>query len=126
MRRPALALALALACSGSGALGDAPTPVIVHNYGLGTTRVQIAVGDTLPCDSSDNKLVFDGVLRPGDTRALAVALGTVKVCARSTAPGTRLDWMPSQWRYGGVRCMGPRRRRCQADATVPIRVDLGG
>jgi len=122
--RLAIVLGAAFACAVAPAQGDTPVPVVVRNLGRGVTRVQIATGTVIPCDARENTLLFDDRLRPGETRVLGVPLGTVQVCARNTSAGSMLDWSPSQWRSGGVRCTGPRRRWCVADPTVPIRVDV--
>ncbi len=125
--RLAVVLGVALACAAAPApaWGDTPVPVFVRNLGAGGTRVQLSIGNTLPCDSRDNVLVFDARLRPGEVRALAVPLGTVALCARNTSAGSSIDWGPSVWRKGGVRCTGPRGRWCVADASVPFYVDVG-
>lgn len=126
--RFAIVLGAAFACAAAPApvQAETPVPVVVRNLGRGVARVQIAMGTILPCDSRENTMLFDGRLRPGETRVLAVPLGTVHVCARNTANGSTLDWGPSEWRIGGVTCTGPRRRWCVADARVPIRVDVAG
>jgi hypothetical protein len=127
MRASPLLLAIALACSAAPARGVEPVPVVVRNVGRGTTRVQVATwSGVLPCDSRENTLLFDGLVRQGETHVFAVPLGTIQVCARSTTAGSTLDWGPSEWRGGGVRCSGPRRRWCVADPTLPIHVDVGG
>jgi len=119
-------LGMALTCTAmpGPARAETPVPVFVRNLGRGVSRVQLAIGSTLPCDARDNALVFDERLRPGEVRALVVPLGTVVLCARNTSAGSTIDWGPSEWRRGGVRCSGARGRWCVADPTVPFQVDV--
>src|SRR5947209_6384429 len=97
--------------------GDPPTTLVVRNVGRQPTRVQIAIGDTLPCDSSDDHLVLDVTLEPGESRVLGV--DAVKACARSTAPGSSIDWRPPAWIYGGFKCR--RHVACWPDPSVVMR-----
>jgi hypothetical protein len=93
-----------------------PTTVVVRNPGPKSSRVQVALGATMPCDSAYNRLVFDEVLEPGATRAFVV--DGAQGCARNTAGGTTDDWLTSQYVYGGVRCH--RKGACFPDPNVPM------
>jgi hypothetical protein len=103
------------------ARADAPTTMYVTNYGAQPSRVQVAVGSTFPCDSSDNHLLLDAVLAPGERRTLFV--NGIIVCARNTSGGSVLDWGPSQWLLGGYRCR-TRKGPCWVDPSVPIVFDV--
>jgi hypothetical protein len=110
---------------GLAASASDPTSLVVRNVGAPATRVQIALGDTLPCDSPDNRLVFDGALGGGEARVLSVPEPCV--CARNTTGGSPIDFGPSRRFCGGARCTPRgRSRACLPDASVPIRVDVSG
>lgn len=113
-------IALSFASRVSDVHAGAPTTMFVHNLGAGTTRVQVALGSVAPCDSPDNRLMFDGVVLAGEWRALSLAEAVV-ACVRNTSAGSRLDWGPSRWITGGFRCRGlGRGRQCWPDPTVPM------
>jgi hypothetical protein len=63
----AVALALGIAASSATALAAAETdrPVFVTVVGQGAIRFRLAAGITAPCDSSENRMLFDGWLKPG-------------------------------------------------------------
>jgi hypothetical protein len=114
-------VALSFASPVSDARAGAPTTMFIHNLGPGTTRVQVALGSVVPCDSTDNRLMFDGVVLAGEWRALSLAEAAVVACVRNTSAGTHLDWGLSRWISGGFRCRGlGRGRQCWPDPTVPM------
>jgi hypothetical protein len=107
------ATALVVASDASAAI---PTTVIVRNPGPKASRIQVALGATMPCDSTYNRLVFDEVLEPGGVRAFVV--DGAQGCARNTAGGTTEDWLTSQFVYGGVRCH--KKGACFPDPSIPM------
>jgi hypothetical protein len=62
-----IALALGIAASSAAARVDAGTdrPVFVTVAGQGAIRFRLAAGPIAPCDSSGNRIIFDGWLSPG-------------------------------------------------------------
>jgi hypothetical protein len=113
-------VAAVLALGAGDARGDPPNTLVLRNLGTQSSRVQVAVGSVTPCDSSENSLVFDGILQGGEVRTVPVY--AVTLCAHHTSGGTTVDWGPSYWITGGLRC--PRRRYCVPDPTVPIRYNF--
>ena len=105
------------------ARADAPTTMVIRNLTPRTTRVQVALGPALPCDSSENRLMLDAVLASGETRSVALGIAAI-ACARSTSPGSRLDWEPSRWVRGGYRCPS-KYVTCTRDPSVLMRCDVG-
>jgi len=116
MHRLLAALLFSTVLLASDARAAALTTVVIRNPGPKSSRVQLALGVTMPCDSRENRLVFDEVLAPGAVRTFAV--DGVQACARNTAGGTTLDWLTSQFVYGGFRCR--RRYACWPDPSVPM------
>jgi hypothetical protein len=114
-----LAVLAALLLWVGDARAEVPTTMYITNLGTRSTRVQVALGSTAPCDSRENQLIADGVLQPGERRTLLV--NAIIVCARNTSGGSTIDWTESQWLWGGRRC---RNRRCWADPSVPIVFDV--
>ncbi len=76
----------------------------------------------MPCDSHDNQLVLDAQVGPHETRTLGLGNAAV-ACARSTSPGSEIDWGPSRTLSGGYRCR--TRRICVRDTSVLMRFDAG-
>jgi hypothetical protein len=90
----AFALGLAAICATGRAEAEADRPVFVTVVGRGAIRLRIAAGVTAPCDSSENRMLFDGWVGPGryrwETRASFV-------CYQHTAGALReLDWSESR------------------------------
>ena len=110
------ATALLVTSEASDVRAAIPTTVVVRNPGPKSSRIQVALGATMPCDSSYNRVVFDEVLEPGAERAFVV--DGVQGCARNTAGGPTEDWLTSQFVYGGVRCR--RNHPCLPDPSVPM------
>ncbi|MGO8993743.1 MAG: hypothetical protein ACLQVI_10480 [Polyangiaceae bacterium] len=93
-----------------------PAPVIVTVDAAVPVRVQIALAPqgTIPCDSSDNAMVFDGTIDPD--RGLALQIEEGPLCVRHAYDNfpDGGDWSSSQlWirRYAS-----PLRIRLQARA----------
>jgi hypothetical protein len=115
--RPLLSgLFVAAMCLSADARASVPTTVVIRNPGPKSSRVQLALGATMPCDSAYNRLVFDEVLEPGAVRVFYV--DAVQGCARNTSGGSTLDWVTSQFVYGGFRCR--RKFACWPDPSVPM------
>jgi hypothetical protein len=127
MGRPLLPLVVALvvaplACT-AVARAEQPTVMVIRNVGVRSVRVQVALGPAFPCDSSENRVVFDGSVAPGTARVLELG-DAVVACARKTSAGTILDWGPSLWLRGGYRCGRGRGAPCWRDPSVPMRFDV--
>ena len=105
------------------ARADAPTVAYVRNLGTAAARVQIALGHTTPCDSTDNQIVFDGTIAGGETRAIPMG-DAVVACAHHTSANSTIDWQPSTWIRGGIRCRGGRGGPCWRDPSVPMLFDV--
>lgn len=118
-------LVAGLLLAGGVVQADGPTTLVVRNVGARASRVQVAVGNTLPCDAADNRVVLDTVLEAGQTVTMSVP--SACVCARSTTGGSRIDFGPSARACGGARCVpAGRGRACAPDPNEPIRVDVAG
>jgi len=66
-RAIALALGIAAISTAAGADAGADRPVFVTVLGQGHSRLRLAVGITAPCNSTENRMLFDGPLAPEDT-----------------------------------------------------------
>ena len=110
------ATVLAVSAGSPDAHAGLPTTVVVRNPGPQSSRVQVAIGFTMPCDSAYNRLVFDEVLEPGALRMFLV--DAAQGCARNTSGGSTDNWLTSQLVYGGVRCK--RKGSCFPDPNVPM------
>ena len=85
-------------------------PVIVSMGGAAELRVQVSEGLTKPCDSENNRLLFDGRLKPGESFRTTIASDCI--CVRHTSAAfRRVDWTMS-----GLAC---RRRICQGRICRP-------
>jgi hypothetical protein len=63
-----MALTIAVFTAGAPAEAGADRPVFVTIEGQGVIRLRLAVGITAPCESSENRMLFDGPLGPGRYR----------------------------------------------------------
>jgi len=111
----ALAFPLTLAALSAGAdVAARSSPVIVTVDAATPVRVQIALSphEVLPCDSSDNAIVFDGMVDPRAGLALNIDAGPL--CIRHTYDNfPDGDWGTSQlWirRYDATLRIGLRAR----------------
>ena len=123
--RTLLAVVLLLLVTGitDVARADGETTMVIRNHGSRPVRVQVSLGPVLPCDSHDDTMVLDTYVGAGEERVLGLGIAAV-ACARSTSPGSALDWGPSLWLTGGYRCRS--RRPCVRDPSVLMRFDVGG
>ena len=65
----ALVMALTIAAFTTAARAEgANRPVFVTIVGQGVIRLRLAAGITAPCDSSENRMLFDGLIAPGRYR----------------------------------------------------------
>jgi hypothetical protein len=88
----AIALALGTAVAAAAPLADAQTdrPVFVTVVGHDAIRFRLAAGATAPCDSADNRMLYDGWLRPG---RFAFGTGADLVCYQHTSGALReVNW----------------------------------
>jgi hypothetical protein len=110
-RNLALALALGIAASTTAVPADAGAdwPVSIVVVGHGAIRLRLAAGRTMPCDSSSNRMLFDGWVGVG---RYEWATGTDVVCFEHTSGALReSDWsgahlaptVTRDWRWGPNR-----------------------
>jgi hypothetical protein len=89
-----LALGIAASAVTSRADAEADRPVFVTVVGHGAIRFRIAEGRTAPCDSAENRMLFDAWLAPG---SYEWATGAILVCYQHTSGALReSDWATSQ------------------------------
>jgi hypothetical protein len=67
-RAVAIALTIAVFTAAGGADAEAERPVLVTVVGRGVIGFRLAAGITAPCDSSENRMLFEGHLGPGRYR----------------------------------------------------------
>jgi hypothetical protein len=65
-----MAIVLGIVCLAAAyrARGETERPVLVSVVGHGAIRLRLAAGITAPCDSSENRMIFDGWVAPGTYR----------------------------------------------------------
>ncbi len=81
----------AIVLTSAGSLATEPAPVVVTMNGSARLRVQVSEGLTMPCDSLNNRMLFDGQLSPGET--FRTTIGGECVCVRNTtSPFREVDW----------------------------------
>ena len=112
MRAPPLLLVAAmLGVSVPSTLhAEAERPVYVTVTGQTAIRFRLALGSTAPCDSSENRMMFDGTLPPGK---YTFETGSEVVCYQYTSPA----FPASEWSVPQVM---PTRIRHQGPLTVTI------
>ncbi len=87
-----LGIAASLAVVPADAGADFPVSVVV--VGHGAIRVRLAAGRVAPCDSHENRMLFDGWVGVG---TYSWATGTDFVCFQHTSGALReQDWSTSQ------------------------------
>jgi hypothetical protein len=64
-RSIALCLAISLCSATVHADSGADRPVFITVVGHGSIRLRLSVGSTAPCDSADDRMLFDGWIGPG-------------------------------------------------------------
>jgi hypothetical protein len=90
----AIALSIAAFASAQRAEAEADRPVFVTVVGQGVISLRLAAGITAPCDSSDNRLLFEGRIGPGRYRW---DTGARDVCYQHTSRALPdSDWSESQ------------------------------
>jgi hypothetical protein len=88
----AIALFVGTAVAAAAPLADAQTdrPVFVTVVGHDAIRFRLSAGATAPCDSPDNRMLYDGWLRPG---RFAFGTGADVVCYQHTSGALReVNW----------------------------------
>lgn len=101
----------ALVMSASSALrANESGAVVVTSTGAADVRVQLAEGVTAPCDSGNDRMLFDGRLAAGTTFRTAIAGDCV--CIRSTSA----SFPNSDWSTSGLKC---RPRICRGRVCRP-------
>jgi hypothetical protein len=111
----AIALALGIAASSVALPADAEAdrPVFLSVVGHGRIRFRMATGAAAPCDSSENRMLFDGWLAPG---SYVVVTGADVVCYQNTSGALReSNWSESQM-------VATMIRRARWEAPRPTRI----
>jgi hypothetical protein len=96
MARREVALMLGIAASVASVPADAGAdfPVYVVVVGHGTIRIRLAAGRVTPCDSHENRLLFEGPVRAG---TYTWETGSEFVCFQHTSRALpEQDWSASQ------------------------------
>jgi hypothetical protein len=103
-RSIALALGMAVTCASLRVDAEADRPVFVTVAGHGSIRFRLAMGATAPCDSLENRMLFDGWLTPG---RYAWGTGSDVICYQHTWGALR----EANWSYSRVvgTVMGSKR-----------------
>jgi hypothetical protein len=81
-----LALGIAAISAPSSAPAQADRPVSVRIVGHGAIRFRLAGGAVAPCESSENRMLFDGWLEPGQ---YVFSTGADLVCYEHTSGALR-------------------------------------
>ncbi len=82
-------------------------PVYLTVTGQTAIRFRLAIGRTAPCDSSENRIMFDGTLSPGQ---YTFETGSEVVCYQSTSAAfPASEWSVSQVMPTRIRHRGPLR-----------------
>ena len=90
-----------------------PAPVIVTMQSHGRVRVQVSEGTTMPCDSTDDRMLFDATLGPDESFQSSIAGRCI--CVRHTTDAfpqngwttSKLACSPNCPRGFGRRCTDP-------------------
>ena len=102
----ALALAIAAFTGVQPAEAGADRPVFVTIMGQGVIRLRLAAGVTAPCDSSENRMLFDGRIGPGTYRW---ETGARDICYQHTSGALPdSDWSESRVISTTMRAGSPR------------------
>ena len=89
-----MALTIAAFTAAPRAQAGADHPVFVTVVGQGVIRLRLAAGITAPCDSSENRMVFDGRIGPGRYRW---DTGARDICYQQTSRALPdSDWSESR------------------------------
>lgn len=108
---------------GASAAETSPAPVVVTMQSRGRVRVQVSEGLTMPCDSADNRMIFDTTLGPDEQ--LKTSIKSQCVCVRHTTDSfprgewttSRLVCRPRPWNCAKrVPCNG-------GDQTIRVRLN---
>lgn len=98
----------------------APAQVVVSVKSTKKIRVQLSEGSTLPCDSRDNKMLFDSTLGNGQGFQGTTDLGCI--CVRHTSDAfPQAGWSESKMVCRPKTCKG---KVCKPLSSAPIRVDI--
>jgi len=135
MRARASALALALLVVSSVAfaqkkpspapspkpvLAGGTTPVIVSVQSTKRIKVQVSEGSTMPCDSLDNRMLFNSTL--GNGQAFQGATDAACVCVRHTTDAfPTAGWSESKMVCRPRACKG---KVCKPASDQPIKIDI--
>ena len=98
-----MALTIGAFTAGARAEAGAGRPVFVTIVGQGVIRLRLAVGITAPCNSSENRMLFDGRIGPGRYRW---DTGARDICYQHTSRALPdSDWsesrvIPTTTRFG--------------------------
>ena len=114
-RRFAFGMTFGTALSGASAAASDETdrPVFVDVVGHGAIRLRLAAGVTAPCDSAENRMLFDGWVSVGRH---GWATGADFICYQYTSG----DLRESNW---SVPRLLPTRIRHVGTTVIPISTD---
>jgi hypothetical protein len=90
----AAVLGIVVTFAGGDANAAADYPVFVTVVGHGAVRFRLALGITAPCDSSENRMLFDGWVGVGRYEWIT---GVRTICIQHTFGALReVDWTESR------------------------------
>ncbi len=117
VRRWLAALVLLIA---PDAVADGPAPVTVIQHGPKTIKVRLSVGATTPCDSSANKQLYTGPMKPGEH--LVWPFTEACACLEQTYDDfPEVGWSTPLLRCRPKTCIG---QWCGPDYRYPISFDV--
>jgi hypothetical protein len=89
-RQLAILLGIAATFAGADANAAADHPVVFDVVGHGAVRLRLAAGVTAPCDSSENRMLYDGWIGVG---RYEWSTGASTICYQHTSGALReVDW----------------------------------
>ena len=103
------ALAVVLMVS-SPLAADEPAPVVITIRGDRAVRVLVSEGLTRPCESRENRPMFDRLMGPGEVARASI--GSDCICIQHTSP----SFPSSDWATPGLVC---RPRVCRGRVCRP-------
>ncbi|MFI5297051.1 MAG: hypothetical protein ACHREM_03055 [Polyangiales bacterium] len=100
------------------------TPIVVRNVGECPVRVYVSVGNTLPCDSTENERILDTTLAVG-AEAKTTTTSDCICTQHSQSPFVEIGWSEGTRRCRPIVCTGSgRTRRCRPAPDPTIRIDV--
>ncbi len=99
---------------------DGPAPVVVTQKGPKAVKIRLSVGSATPCDSTANRHVYTGPIKPGEQ--MVVPFTEACACLEQTYD----DFPDVGWGSPLLRCRPKicHGAWCVPDARVPIYFDV--